>query len=239
MLGHTLWRECAERFEATATVRSDPPAPVAVGALAPNRIAAGVRAEDLRSIQRALDESDAEVAVNCIGLVKQIAGATTRGDGRANALFPHQLAAACAERGVRLIQISTDCVFSGRRGGYAESDLPDPVDLYGRSKLAGEPEGGAMLTLRTSMIGRELASSHGLLEWFLAQEGEVRGFTEAFFTGPTASVLARVICDLIETSPPARGNLAPRRRADLASTICCFCSARRSSMMSRSFVTRP
>ena len=76
MLGHTLWRECAERFEATATVRSDPPAPVAVGALAPNRIAAGVRAEDLRSIQRALDESDAEVAVNCIGLVKQIAGAT-------------------------------------------------------------------------------------------------------------------------------------------------------------------
>ena len=139
---------------------------------------------------------------------------------------------------MRLIQISTDCVYSGRRGGYAESDLPDPVDLYGRSKLAGEPEGGAMLTLRTSMIGRELASSHGLLEWFLAQEGEVRGFTEAFFTGPTASVLARVICDLIENHPRLEGTwhlgAEPISKHDLL-----FCSARRSGMMSRSFVTRP
>ncbi len=206
MLGHTLWGECEKRFEASTTIRADQPDAVALRALDPDCIVAGVRAEDLSSVERALDRSGAEVAVNCIGLVKQLAsGADPAAMVAANALFPQQLAAACRERAVRLVHVSTDCVFSGRRGGYTESDLPDPEDLYGRSKLAGEPEGSGVLTLRTSMIGRELAGSHGLLEWFLAQKGEVRGFTRAVFTGPTAPVLSRAICDLIEDHPRLEG----------------------------------
>ena len=114
------------------------------------------------------------MVVNCIGLVKQRPEAADAAAlVRANALFPHQLRAACAQRGARLIHISTDCVFSGDRGGYAEDDRPDPADLYGRSKLAGEPEGEGVLTLRTSMLGRELDRASGLLEWFLSVRGEV------------------------------------------------------------------
>lgn len=198
MLGHVLWRTCNERFDAYATVRGDELEGEAAAALDPDRTVTGVRAEDPQSLTRALDATRAEAVVNCIGVVKQVVDdpvATIR----VNSLFPHELAAACRERGARLIHLSTDCVFSGCRGGYAERDLPDPQDLYGRSKLLGEPAMPGAVTIRTSMIGRELATSHGLLEWFLAQRGgSVRGFTRALFSGPTTPVLSRAIADLLE-----------------------------------------
>jgi dTDP-4-dehydrorhamnose reductase len=198
MLGHVLWRTCAERFDACATVQADAPTAEAAEMLDPERIVTGVRVEEPRSIARALDETGADAVVNCIGVVKQAVddpGVAIR----ANALFPHDLAAACRERGARLIHISTDCVFSGRKGGYTETDRPDPEDVYGRSKLLGEVATPGALTLRTSMIGREIATSHGLLEWYLAQSGgTVRGFTRAVFSGPTTPVLSRVIADVLE-----------------------------------------
>ena len=206
MLGHVLWSECAPRFDATATVRSDGIPARAADVLDPGRTLTGVRIEDEGSVARALDAADPQVVVNCIGLVKQRPEA---GDAaalvRANALFPQQLHAACLERGARLIQVSTDCVFAGDRGGYAEDDRPDPADLYGRSKLAGEPEGEGVLTLRTSMLGRELDRASGLLEWFLAVRGEANGYPRAVFTGPTTPVLARLIGDLIEGHPELDG----------------------------------
>jgi dTDP-4-dehydrorhamnose reductase len=198
MLGHELWRTCAERFDAYATVRSDEPSGPVTEVLDPERILPGVRAEEPRTIARALDETRPDAVVNCIGIVKQ-AVEDPESAVRVNALFPHELAAACRERDVRLIHVSTDCVFSGKTGGYVESDLPDPVDTYGRSKLLGEPATPGVLTIRTSMIGRELATSHGLLEWFLAQSGgSVRGFTRAVFSGPTTPVLSRAIADIVE-----------------------------------------
>jgi dTDP-4-dehydrorhamnose reductase len=199
MLGHVLWRTCAERFDdAYATLRSDELGGPAAEVLDPDRVVLGVRAEEPRSIARALDETRPDAVVNCIGIVKQAVDDAEPAI-RVNALFPHQLAAACRERGVRLIHVSTDCVFSGEKGGYTESDLPDPVDTYGRSKLLGEPATPGSLTIRTSMIGRELATSHGLLEWFLAQSGgSVRGFARAVFSGPTTPVLSRAIADVIE-----------------------------------------
>ena len=205
MLGHVLWRTCRDHgMEAFATVREEGgPATV----LDPARVISGVTVEEPDSVGRALEETGATVAVNCIGVVKQ--SATTRDPVatiRSNSLFPHQLAASCREREVRLIQISTDCVFSGRRGGYLEEDIPDPIDLYGRSKLLGEVENDATLTLRTSMIGRELERSNGLLEWFLTEAGgSVRGFTRAVFTGPTTPVLSRAIVELIDRHPTLEG----------------------------------
>ena len=199
MLGHVLWRTCRDQgMEAFATVRDEHgPAP---SVLDPARTITGVSVEEPNGVARALDESGAVVAVNCIGVVKQ--SATTRDPVttiRSNSLFPHQLAAACRERGVRLIQVSTDCVFSGRRGAYSEEDIPDPIDLYGRSKLLGELDGGATLTIRTSMIGRELERANGLLEWFLGEAGgSVRGFTRAVFSGPTTPVLSRAVAEVIE-----------------------------------------
>ena len=198
MFGHELWRTCVERFDAYATVRSDEPSGLVPEALDPDRIVPGVRAEEPRTIAGALDETRPDAVVNCIGIVKQ-AVEDPEPTIRVNALFPHQLAAACRERDARLIHVSTDCVFSGKAGGYVESDLPDPVDTYGRSKLLGEPAIPGALTIRTSMIGRELATRHGLLEWFLAQSGgSVRGFERAVFSGPTTPVLSRAIADIVE-----------------------------------------
>jgi dTDP-4-dehydrorhamnose reductase len=204
MLGHVLYRECQRRFDTHATIRSDQASEVAARALDADRIVAGVRAEDPAGVERALDRVAPEVVVNCIGVVKQRDVSPTEMI-RTNALFPHQLAEACGERGVRLIHISTDCVFSGRRGRYTEDDTPDAEDVYGRSKALGEPNGAGVLTLRTSMIGRELQGASGLLEWLLSQNEEVRGFTEARFTGPTAPVLAEAIADLVELHPELEG----------------------------------
>ena len=205
MLGHVLLRTCRERFDAHATVRGDELGDEAAAVLDPDRTVTGVRAGDPRSIARALDATGADAVVNCIGVVKQVVDdpVTTI---RVNSLFPHELANACRERGARLIHLSTDCVFSGRRGGYAETDPPDPADLYGRSKLLGEPAMPGALTIRTSMIGRELQTTNGLLEWFLAQRGgSVRGFTRAVFSGPTTPVLSRAIADVLERQPDLEG----------------------------------
>jgi dTDP-4-dehydrorhamnose reductase len=210
MLGHDLWRTCREAgIEAVATVRAERLSGPAADVLDPSSTLTGVKAEDPASVGRALDASGADVAVNCIGIVKQADAARHPLTAiRINSLFPHELAAACREREVRLIHVSTDCVFSGSRGGYTEEDRPDPADLYGRSKLLGEVEGEGALTLRTSMIGRELEGANGLLEWFLSQEGgSVRGFARAVFTGPTTPVLSRAIADVIERHTDLSGLL--------------------------------
>jgi dTDP-4-dehydrorhamnose reductase len=138
------------------------------------------------------------VVVNCVGLVKQL---TQAEDPLAalpiNALLPHRLARLCALVDARLVHISTDCVFSGRRGNYQESDVADAEDLYGRSKLLGEIVAAPAVTLRTSIIGPELGSAHGLIGWFLSQPGPVRGFTRAVFSGLPTVELARVIHDIV------------------------------------------
>ncbi|HSK42472.1 MAG TPA: sugar nucleotide-binding protein, partial [Candidatus Binatia bacterium] len=116
-----------------------------------------------------------------------------------NALLPHRLAELCAGWGGRLIHFSTDCVFSGERGNYTEDDFSDAHDLYGRTKFLGEVCTRNALTLRTSIIGRELTQFRSLLEWFLAeaQSGRVKGFTRAFYSGVTTNYLAELIGRLI------------------------------------------
>jgi dTDP-4-dehydrorhamnose reductase len=200
MLGHKTWQTLGERFECWATVRSEPLDGPAAAVLDADRTVTGVRAEDPASVWRALDEAAPDVAVNCIGLVKQAdAASDTVAAIRVNALFPHELADACRARGTRLLHVSTDCVFSGERGAYAEDDTPDARDTYGRSKLLGEPVGAGCLTIRTSIVGRELATSHGLVEWLIGESGgAVPGFRRAAFSGMTTLALARELGTLIE-----------------------------------------
>lgn len=147
-----------------------------------------------------------DVVINCIGLVKQLAEAD---DPLAalpiNALLPHRLARLAALAGARLIHVSTDCVFSGRQGLYKESDAPDALDLYGRSKLLGEVDEPNAVTLRTSIIGHELSSAHSLVGWFLAQECRVMGYTRAVFSGLPTIELAKVIRDQVLPRPELRG----------------------------------
>jgi dTDP-4-dehydrorhamnose reductase len=199
MLGHKVLQTLSDDTEAYGSVRGrgndvSAVAPAAAG------IVEGVAAEEFDTVVEAVGQTRPDAIVNCIGIVKQLdeAKAPLRAIS-INSLFPHRLSRLAEAAGARLVHVSTDCVFSGARGGYSEDDLPDPIDLYGRSKLLGEVVDAQALTLRTSMIGRELQGSHGLLEWFLSQEGgRVRGFRRAIFSGWTTNALARVILELVE-----------------------------------------
>jgi dTDP-4-dehydrorhamnose reductase len=147
------------------------------------------------------------VVVNCVGVIKQIAAAKDPLVSIAiNALLPHRLAALCAAEGARLIQISTDCIFNGRRGGYRESDMPNAEDLYGRTKLLGEVDYPHAVTLRTSIIGHELRTSISLVDWFLNEpRPTVLGYRKAIYSGLPTIELARVIRDIVIPLPQLTG----------------------------------
>ena len=170
------------------------------------RVHTGVDVENLDSLARLLDSTRPHAVINCVGLVKQLAEAEDPLVALPlNALLPHRLARLCSLVGARLVHISSDCVFSGCKGGYRETDAPDAQDLYGRSKLLGEVDYANAVTLRTSIIGHELASAHSLIGWFLAQSGSVRGYRRAVFSGLPTVELARVIGDHVLPAPALRG----------------------------------
>ena len=202
MLGHKVWEVFRDRFDCLAAMRTRLPLPL----FDDERVIDGFDATNFDDVARLIGEIRPDVVVNCIGVVKQLLAAHDPiASITLNALFPHIVARACAEAGARMIHISTDCVFAGTRGHYAEDDVPDAADLYGRSKLLGEVVDGA-LTIRTSIIGRELRTSNGLVEWFLSNRGgSVRGFTNAIFSGVTTAVLARILADVIEQHPGMHG----------------------------------
>jgi dTDP-4-dehydrorhamnose reductase len=134
------------------------------------------------------------VVINCVGIIKQSDISKHVLDSiPVNSLFPHRLAGLCGLINARLIHFSTDCVFSGNKGSYLESHNPDPIDLYGRSKLIGEVMDQNSITLRTSIIGHELKSNKSLLNWFLSSQNEIKGFKNAYFSGLTTLEVAKVI----------------------------------------------
>lgn len=170
------------------------------------RIIIGVDIENQDSLVRVFTQAKPQVVVNCIGLVKQLADADDPLLALPiNAMLPHRLARLCELVGARLVHVSTDCVFSGAKGNYTESDLADAWDLYGRSKFLGEVTAPHTITLRTSIIGHELGSSHGLIGWFLSQERQVKGYTKTVFSGLPTVELAQVIRDVILPRPQLSG----------------------------------
>lgn len=162
------------------------------------QIACGVDIHDIDALMRLFDRATPDVVVNCVGVVKQLPGAEDPLSAiPINALLPHRLLAVCKVARARLIHISTDCVFNGARGMYRETDFADANDLYGRSKFLGEVNDPQAVTLRTSIIGPELGTAHGLVSWFLAQRGRVKGFTRAIFSGLPTAELARAMRDFV------------------------------------------
>jgi dTDP-4-dehydrorhamnose reductase len=207
MLGHRLWLELRTRLDTFVAVHRSAADYAALGLFDEAQMIGGVDAARDDDLDRALSIARPDVVINAVGVVKQRREADRATNTIAvNALLPHRLADRCVVTGTRLVHISTDCVFSGSRGMYSEADVPDARDLYGRSKLLGEVARPGCLTLRTSMVGREIRSSQGLLEWFLAHRGEtVRGFTHARFSGLTTIELSRLIAALIESHPGLDG----------------------------------
>ena len=170
------------------------------------RIVTGIDVENVDALTTLLADVRPSVVVNCIGLVKQLAQADDPLSALPiNALLPHRLARLCGLVGARFVHISTDCVFNGRKGSYLESDPPDAEDLYGRSKYLGEVAYPHSITLRTSIIGHELSSAHGLVGWFLAQEGTVKGYRKAIFSGLPTVELSRIVRDVVLPQPELSG----------------------------------
>lgn len=153
-----------------------------------------------------IEEIKPAAVINCIGVIKQRSEASKVLDTvPINTVLPHQLHSACARIGAKFIHFSTDCVFSGAKGNYTEVDQPDAVDVYGLSKYLGEVVGNGALTLRTSIIGHEIFSSRSLLGWFLSQGSQVKGFTNAYFSGLPTNEVARVTLDIIKCHPDLSG----------------------------------
>ncbi|MEO7344683.1 MAG: SDR family oxidoreductase [Methylotenera sp.] len=199
MLGNAMFRVLSENANLVVygTVRTDSSQRYFSENLS-SQIIVGVDVENHDSLVRAFATVRPDVVVNCVGLVKQLADANDPLLAvPINTLLPHRLAALCQATSARLIHISTDCVFSGSKGNYLETDFPDAYDLYGRSKLLGEVDYPHAITLRTSIIGHELSGQRSLVNWFLAQQGSVKGFTRAVFSGLPTAELATVVRDVV------------------------------------------
>jgi dTDP-4-dehydrorhamnose reductase len=207
MLGHRLMLDLGKKFDVVGTARTERRwnAPI-MDALSSEKIVTGVDATDLSSIRSVIDRYKPRVVLNCIGIVKQ---AETAKDPitsiTINSLLPHQLARMTKGVGGTLIHFSTDCIFSGRDGNYSPDQIPDPVDLYGRSKLLGEVRENG-ITIRSSLIGREIDSRNGLVEWFLSNRGKnVTGFRRAIFSGFATHEMAKVVEMIIDKAPVSKG----------------------------------
>lgn len=211
MLGHKVFQVLDRRFDVVATFR-DADGPwrefPQYAALPAERLVTGVDALRFESVADVIRAERPAAVVNCVGIIKQLRESS---DAvltiTLNSLLPHRLADACASAGARLVHVSTDCVFSGRKGGpYTEDDLPDPDDLYGRSKLLGEVDRPGCLTVRTSIFGRDFLKQSALLEWFLSNRGgRVRGYRNAIYSGFPTQALAGIIGDLLEHHPGLDG----------------------------------
>ena len=210
MLGHKMFQVLRERFEnVLCTVREDPRMPPLeqVELLQGNDVVLGVDVTDFAALAATLSAFRPEFVVNCVGVIKQRAEAASPIPSiTINSLLPHKLAQMAAQWGGRVIHFSTDCVFNGNRGHYVEEDLSDAEDLYGKTKFLGEVAVANALTLRTSIIGRELTEHRSLLDWFLSQQGKaIRGYRRVIYSGVTTNFLAGVVASIIQEHPGLNG----------------------------------
>ena len=207
MLGHQLWRRLQPRHEVWVTLRQPLANYQAHGLFESERTITGVDVASDESLSGVFRTARPEAVINCVGIIKQLKEASDPLVSIAiNSLLPHRIARLCASTGARMVHISTDCVFSGRKGMYAETDISDAEDLYGRSKFLGEAQGPHVVTLRTSIIGRELSSKAGLIDWFLSQRGQtVKGFRRAIYSGFTTHELARIVESVLMEHPQLHG----------------------------------
>ena len=207
MLGNAVFRVLAgsPQSDVVGTVRSSR----SVGLL-PNilreRLISGVDVENSDTLVFLFSKIRPTVVVNCIGLVKQLAESDDPLQAiPVNSILPHRLARLCDAVGARLVHMSTDCVFSGKEGMYTEADFADADDLYGRSKFLGEVDYPNAITLRTSIIGHERDGARSLINWFLSQEGRVKGYARAVFSGLPTVEIARIIRDYVIPNPELHG----------------------------------
>ncbi|MDQ3133019.1 MAG: SDR family oxidoreductase [Acidobacteriota bacterium] len=207
MLGHKLVQVLGSQFEVWATIRNKFEDFREFQIFDKNKLLENINGENDPEIEKVINDVNPQVIINAVGIIKQIPTAQDVVETLTiNSILPHKLAAAAKKNNSRFITISTDCVFRGDKGFYREDDISDAIDLYGKSKNLGEVTTENCLTLRTSIIGRELLSRHSLVEWFLNNRGEkVKGFVNAIYSGFPTIIFAGIIADVIINHPKLQG----------------------------------
>ena len=208
MLGHMAVRVLSKEHDVIGTTRS---AVMETNGLSrfleSDKWIGNIDVRKLEDLTKLVNRVKPDVILNCVGLVKQKMTSLTYIESiEINALLPHRLAQICEDSNSRLIQISTDCVFGCEPGVKSQFTEPDSKDLYGRTKLLGEVTYGSALTLRTSIVGRQLSGDESLFEWIINQRnGSVNGYQNARYTGLTTQALAEVILKIISEHHHLRG----------------------------------
>ena len=206
MLGHQLLKSLMPQHDVRVTLKQSPDVYEKYGLFDSNNSFYGVNASVFEALIEVMADFKPDAVINCVGIIKQRSTAKESIPSiEINALLPHRLAVMCKAVNARLIHLSTDCIFSGKKGNYLESDLSDAEDLYGKTKYLGEVSESHCLTLRTSIIGRELSRKKSLFEWFMAQTSTVNGFTNALYNGFSTIEMARIIEKMLLEYPSASG----------------------------------
>jgi dTDP-4-dehydrorhamnose reductase len=198
MLGNAVFKELSDTFDVWGTLRNSS-GMRHFSLKLQQKMMSGIDVLNQDELVNLLAEVKPDIVINCVGLIKQLSNAKDPLVALPiNAMFPHRLARLCGLTGTRVVHISTDCVFSGDGEMYVESSVSDAQDLYGKSKFIGELDDyGHCITLRTSIVGHELNSKASLVDWFLAQDEQIKGFTKAIFSGLPTAELAKVIRDYV------------------------------------------
>jgi len=210
MIGHQVWQKCLENFapeQVGCTLHKGQEHYTQYAIFKKGQIFDHLDLIDFAELQKVLKKFKPTYVINAVGVTrrkKEIQNINLAFE--INSLFPHRLALWAAKNNARVIQFGTDCVFEGEKGNYSEDDIPTATDTYGKSKFLGEIYYPNSLTLRLSMIGRELEGKTELLEWFLSQKGKaVRGFTKAKYSGLTTNFVASEVVKIIKSKSDLHG----------------------------------
>lgn len=208
MLGHMLVRTLSDSHQVTGTISKAFNQSGRLGEILPkHRCVDLLDVRDFVMVERTILDWQPDVVVNCVGLIKHKMNTESVLEAvLINSAFPHHLARLCDKLNIRLIHFSTDCVFEGTPGMKRLTDTPNATDEYGITKRLGEVGYGTSLTLRTSIVGRQISGTEALFEWVISQrDKEVHGFKKAIYSGLTTRALSEVVRQVIEQHPDLIG----------------------------------
>ncbi len=206
MVGHQLFLGMRERHDVRVTLRQSKDIYKDLNLFNASNSYYEIDAAEADHLTSILDEFQPDAVINAIGVIKQRPSTKdTIANIVVNALAPNQIEVLCSQRNIRFVHFSTDCVFSGSKGNYKETDLSDAKDVYGKTKYLGEVNTPSSITIRTSFIGLELNRKASLLEWFLSQSGRIKGYRKAIFSGLTTIEMSKVVEMVLVKFPELHG----------------------------------
>jgi len=200
MLGHTLFKEMSKNdlFDVYGTTRNKRSLEGYFSQQEMNNVRNNVDADNFDTVIRAIAAIQPDIIINCIGIIKQLPISNDPLTAiTVNAQLPHRLSLVAKSASARLIHISTDCVFDGSKGNYSEEDPSTAKDLYGRTKFLGEVGYSHSITIRTSIIGHELKTEFSLIDWFMGQEKDIKGYTKAIYSGFSTIEMVNIISNYV------------------------------------------